>query len=143
MVKKVNRTRNAGTWTESQFESAIRSALRQKFKYWKAGNKAVERHSRPYTGSNKRRKIEVQCQRCFEWFPPSSIEKDHIIPVGSLKDPKTGRMTAQSLWDFLHRLVEEDPEKYQPLCRECHKLKTKEERHNKNNEEKKNTSSDP
>ena len=140
MAKRVSRTRNANTWTESQFESAIRSALRQKFRYWKPAQKSVEKYSRPYQGSNKRRKIEVQCQQCMERFPPSNIEKDHIVPVGSLKDEKTGRMTAKSLWEFLCRLTEENPDLYRPLCKPCHKIITKEAR--KTNEKIKDSYSD-
>ncbi len=130
MARKVPRTRNAQTWTESQFESAIRSALRQKFRYWKPATEAMMAHSRPYQGTNKRRKIEVQCQDCLEWFPPSVIQKDHIVPAGSLKDESTGRMTQESLWGFLCRLTEEDVKLYQPLCKPCHNIKTQEERKN-------------
>jgi 5-methylcytosine-specific restriction endonuclease McrA len=88
---------------------------------------ARKKFSRPYTGKNKRRKIEVQCQGCMEWFPPSRIQMDHIIPCGSIKG-KNGKMTGGSLLKFLNRLTPERTDAFQPLCKECHKIKTKKER---------------
>jgi hypothetical protein len=127
MAKRAPRTRNGGTWTESQYESAIRSALRSKFRYWKPAMDCKKHHSRPYQGKDKRRKTETQCQSCMEWFPPSNVQMDHIVPCGSIKG-KSGRMTGNSLAAFLKRLTPEDMFCYQPLCKPCHKAKTKKER---------------
>lgn len=130
MSKRVKRTRNGGKWTQSQFEAAVRSALRRKFQFWGPLQAAKKRHSRPYKGKDKRRKIEVQCQECKEWFPPSSVEVDHVNPVGTIKD-KGGKMTARSLWNFLNRLTEEDPMLYRPLCKACHRGHTQKQRKEK------------
>lgn len=124
---KAPRTRNLGTLTEAAYWGKLRSELRWAFRHWKPAQEAVNRHSRPYKGTNKRRKTEVQCQECYEWFPPSQIDKDHIIPCGSLYNKK-GVATPQSVWGFIKRLTEEDPMLYQPICKACHKLKTKQER---------------
>ena len=124
---RAERTRNGGKWTEAQFQSAIRSALRSKFRYWKPALDCMNRHSRPYTGTHKRRKKEVQCQMCKEWFAPANIQMDHIVPCGSLKDA-AGKFTGNSLMAFIKRLTPEDIDAFQPLCRECHRQKTKQER---------------
>jgi hypothetical protein len=57
------RTRNAGTLTESQYWSKIRSALRNAFRYWKPMMITLEAASRPYRGANKRQKKEYQMQQ--------------------------------------------------------------------------------
>jgi len=122
--KTVPRPRNGGKWTEAEFWSRIRSALRQASRYWLPAQKAVQRHSRPYTGHLKRRRTEVQCQMCHEWVPPSRIDKDHVVPVGSLR-------CAEDLPGFVERLFAEDAGAYRPLCKDCHKKLNKEQRSKK------------
>ena len=65
-VKKTSRvpkTRNAGTMTESAFWSFIRSALRQKSRWWKPITECKMKARRPYKGPNKRQKFEYQCNQ--------------------------------------------------------------------------------
>jgi 5-methylcytosine-specific restriction endonuclease McrA len=121
VTKKVRRIRNGGTWTESQFFSAIRSALRQKFRYWKPITKARDAARRVYKGKNKRQKWEYQCAHCQKWYKGGEVQVDHIIPCGSLR-------SYEDLVGFIKRLTPEDSEAFQVLCVECHKIKTKEER---------------
>jgi hypothetical protein len=47
-------SRNAGTMTESQYFSKIRSMLRSGFRYWKPMQLALEAASRPSQSVNKR-----------------------------------------------------------------------------------------
>lgn len=117
MPRKVERTRNGNTWTEAQFWAEVRSAFRQKFRYWKPAQTAKIRARRDYRGGG-RRKYEYKCSGCKHYYPEKEINIDHIIPVGSLKRPK-------DLAGFLERLTPEDPDAYQVLCSECHKNKTK------------------
>jgi len=118
-VKKprVVRTRNNGTMTESAFWSFIRSALRNKSRWWKPIMQAKINARKPYKGPNKRQKYEYQCVYCQKWFHEKKINIDHICPAGSLN-------CAQDLPGFVERLFCE-VDKLQCLCETCHDKKTK------------------
>ena len=111
------KVRNAGTMTESAFWSFIRSALRQKSRWWKPITECKLQAKRAYKGTNKRQKFEYQCKACKNWFPEKQINVDHIKPAGSLN-------CAQDLPGFVDRLFCEQ-ENLQVLCSECHNEKTK------------------
>ncbi len=118
---KVERTRNNGTMTESMFWSFIRSALRQKSRWWKPITQCKMDARRPYKGANKRQKFEYLCAHCSKWFPEKKINIDHIIPAGSLNCP-------EDLPGFVDRLFCE-VDNLQCLCESCHDLKTKTEKY--------------
>lgn len=110
-------------WSESKFRNFIRSALRAATLKWPPKNN-VKKQARVERG------VYI-CQGCKQKVPASIVVKgerknniytDHIEPV---VDPKKGFTT----WDeFIKRLfVTED--KLQVLCKECHDVKTKEERY--------------
>jgi hypothetical protein len=83
------KTRNNGTMTESQFWAGIRSALRQKSRFWwKPIQIAKNKSKRPYKGKNKRQKWEYQCTECNKWVDGKNIAVDHIVGAGSLKSAK-------------------------------------------------------
>ena len=117
---KVARTRNAGTMTESAFWSFIRSALRQKSRWWKPITQCKLAAKRAYKGPFKRQKFEYQCNKCKNWFPDKKINVDHIHPAGSLN-------CANDLPEFVERLFVE-AEGLQLLCSNCHDKKTAKER---------------
>jgi len=100
--KLVPRTRNAGTWTESQFYGALRSHLRRGFRFWKPIMQAKEAAKRPAVGKG-RLKWEYQCALCESWFK-------------GLED----------LPGFVERLTAETG--YRVLCKPCHQGVTNEER---------------
>jgi hypothetical protein len=114
---KVERTRNANTWTEAQYFSKIRSALRNAFRFWKPFSICLENASRPYKGTNKLQKKEYQCNHCKNWFPRKNVNIDHIEECGSLK-------TYDDIVPFIKKLCVEDVSKLQVLCKNCHKQKT-------------------
>ena len=114
---RVVRTRNAGTMTESAFWSFIRSALRQKSRWWKPITQCKQKARRPYKGPNKRQKFEYQCKYCEQWFPEKRVNVDHITPAGTLR-------TATDLPGFVERLFCEI-DGLQVLCNNCHDEKTK------------------
>lgn len=114
------KTRNAGTMTESAFWSFIRSALRQKSRWWKPITECKLQAKRAYKGTNKRQKFEYKCASCNNWFPEKQINVDHIKPAGSLN-------CAQDLPGFVDRLFCEQ-ENLQVLCEKCHDVKTKSEK---------------
>ena len=120
MGKKVIKTRNAGTMSESAFWAFIRSALRQKSRWWKPVTQCKLNAKRPYKGSNKRQKFEYQCNKCKKWFPDKQINIDHILPAGELNK-------ADDLPGFVERLFVEESG-LQCLCTNCHNEKTKQEK---------------
>jgi 5-methylcytosine-specific restriction endonuclease McrA len=117
---RVTKTRNAGTMTESAFWSFIRSALRQKSRWWKPITQCKLLAKRPYKGPNKRQKFEYQCAKCLKWYADKLINVDHICPAGSLN-------CAQDLPGFVERLFCEI-DNLQVLCEACHNVKTKTEK---------------
>jgi len=117
---RVPKTRNAGTMTESAFWSFIRSALRQKSRWWKPIYECKMKARRPYKGPNKRQKFEYKCKCCGDWFPEKLVNVDHIIPAGSLN-------CKEDLPGFVDRLFCEQ-ENLQVLCEACHNIKTKKDK---------------
>ena len=110
------KTRNAGTMSESAFWTFIRSALRQKSRWWKPITECKMKSRRPYKGPNKRQKFEYQCNTCKKWFPEKQINVDHIIGAGSLN-------CTADLAGFVDRLFCEQ-DNLQVLCEVCHNEKT-------------------
>jgi len=111
------KTRNAGTMTDSAFWSFIRSALRQKSRWWKPITECKMKARRAYKGPLKRQKFEYQCNSCKDWFPEKKINVDHIVGAGSLN-------CSADLPGFVERLFCEQ-DNLQVLCTECHDKKTK------------------
>lgn len=122
MGVRVNRTRNANTMTESQYWSLIRSALRKAFRYWKPAIIA-KMNARRNCKKKGRQKYEYKCSSCGKWYAEKNIQIDHIIPVGSLKK-------LEDLPGFIERLTPESHDSFQVLCKDCHKIKTNNERKN-------------
>jgi 5-methylcytosine-specific restriction endonuclease McrA len=122
IIKKTTRTklpreRNAGTMTNAMFWSFIRSALRNKSRWWKPITQCRMSSRRAYKGTNKRQKFEYQCNQCKNWFPDKEIAVDHKIPAGSLN-------SGDDLKGFVERLFCEEKH-LQCLCSSCHDVKTK------------------
>ena len=119
-VSKVIKTRNSNTMTESMFLSFIRSALRQKSRWWKPITECKQKAKRLYTGSNKKQKYEYQCNYCKNWFSDKETIVDHIIPAGTLR-------SLNDLPKFVEQLFVE-VDQLQCLCKNCHYVKTQTER---------------
>lgn len=113
MRKKAEKTRGAGTLTESEFWSRIRSLLRNNSRFWKPISEARKLARRPYTGNNPRQKWEYKCDRCKKYFIETEIHVDHIIEAGSLR-------CAEDLPGFVERLFCE-VDNLRVLCKPCHK----------------------
>ena len=120
---KVVKTKNNGTMSNSVFWSFIRSALRQKSRWWKPITQCKLNAKRAYTGPLKRQKFEYQCNECKGWFPEKNINVDHKIPAGSLN-------SGDDLKGFVERLFCE-VDNLQCLCLNCHDIKTQQEKNNK------------
>jgi 5-methylcytosine-specific restriction endonuclease McrA len=124
-AKKVNTIKAAEDcgWTDSRYMSFIRSTLRRSFTKFPTKHKVKNEASRPYKGSDKRRKKEYQCAVCSGWFADKEVAVDHIVPCGSLK-------TYEDLPKFVATLFCEK-ENLQIICNTCHQIKTNEERANR------------
>lgn len=131
VVKKKKTTRrtttpriyNNGTMTNAMFWSFIRSALRQKSRWWKPITQCKINAKRPYKGPNKRQKFEYQCNKCKQWFSDKEVAVDHITPAGALNN-------GDDLKGFVERLFCEI-DGLQCLCSSCHDKKTKLEKSKK------------
>lgn len=115
----VPKTRCAGSMSEAAFWSFIRSALRQKSRWWKPISVCKLNARRDYKGPSKRQKYEYQCKKCKVWTTEKNINVDHIHPVGTLK-------CADDLPFFVENLFCET-NNLQVLCSDCHNAKTKKE----------------
>ncbi len=117
---KVERPYNCGTLTNAGFWGMIRSALRQKSRYWKPVAECKKLARRKYNGPNNRQKFEYQCNICKNYFAEKEISVDHIIPAGRLT-------RAEDLPGFVTRLFC-TTDQMQCLCHGCHNVKTLEDR---------------
>jgi len=123
MGRIVEKTRAGGTWSEARYFSFIRSLLRRGFMRYPVKFQVKNEASRPYKGSDKRRKKEYQCAVCSGWFADKEVAVDHIVPCGSLKS-----------YDDLPRFVSTlycEANNLQVICSTCHQIKTNEERANR------------
>lgn len=110
------KTRANNTMTEAAFFTMIRSALRQKSRWWLPVQLAKKDARRAYIGTNKRIKWEYKCTKCKNWFFEKEIEVNHKIPAGSLS-------SFEDLHGFVERLFCEK-EDLEVVCKECHKIET-------------------
>ena len=126
MARK-RKTFNGGLWSEGRFNTFITSTLRAGARRWPPkyetlNHAKTEKKTNPSTG---RLAQHYKCNICGGEFPQKEIQVDHIKPV---VDPKKGFTT----WDdFIDRLFCEKSN-LQAICKGCHKIKTKEEKQIRN-----------
>ena len=111
-VSNVIKPRGSGTLTESAFWAMIRSALRDKSRWWKPIAECRMKARRKYVGTNKRQTYEYQCAHCKNWFPANQIEVHHKEQVGKLS-------SYEDLPQFVKNLFCEE-EGFEVLCKNCH-----------------------
>lgn len=124
MPKKVEKTRCSGTKTKAGIVSWVLSHLRKMTLRWKPRfDKLNEGRFRLPYGKNGKPVWCNSCESCKLMFRTGDLVMDHIEPIGGLKSLEdAGRWLVKAL-------VEIDG--YQRLCKNCHKIKTLEERGNK------------
>jgi 5-methylcytosine-specific restriction endonuclease McrA len=110
----------SGTMTNSGFWGFIRSALRQKSRWWKPITDCKIAARRLNKSNNKRLKYEYQCNTCRNWFPEKEIVVDHIVPAGTLTCYEDLPSFVKGLFCELEHL--------QVQCDDCHTVKTNVER---------------
>lgn len=114
---------NGGKWTESKFNSFIKSALRAASSRWPPKFEAI---NNAYIGKkintkSGREAKHYKCNCCWGEFPASEIQVDHIQPV---IDPFVGFIS----WDEVVKRMFCEVEGFQVVCKACHKEKTNVER---------------
>lgn len=117
------KTRNGNTWTESQFNSFIKSMLRRGSTRWgpKYVCKKNARVPEKYPNSKGRLVFHSLCASCNQVFPETECSVDHIDPV---IDPSVGFQS----WDEVIERIFCEVDGLQVLCKDCHDKKTKEEK---------------
>lgn len=118
--QKVKKPYNAGTMTNTAFWGFIRSALRQKSRWWKPIQQVKQAAKRKYKGINKRQKFEYQCNNCKNWFADKNVQVDHIKPAGTLNCSADLPAFVETLFCEANNL--------QVLCTTCHNIKTQNEK---------------
>lgn len=106
--------------TESAFLQFLRSALRNKSRWWKPRLLALQKARRKYKGPNKRQKWEYKCYKCKEWWMQKDVQVHHVIPVGSLN-------SVSELPGFVERLFCE-VDGLEVVCTTCHDKLTEAEK---------------
>lgn len=108
-------------WTESKFQSFIKSTLRKGTTRWPPKYEVLNaaKRGKQVNAATGRIAEHFLCAGCGELFPSKFVVVDHIQPVV----PVTGFVN----WDDVITRMFCDVEGLQVLCKECHKIKTKEE----------------
>lgn len=101
-----------GTMSSSAFFGFIRSALRNKSRFWKPVNDCRYKNRIPYKGDNKRRKWTYICEECKGHFDSKEVAVHHLVPAGSL-------LSFEDLPLFVKNLFC-DGDKLKLVCSECH-----------------------
>lgn len=127
MSTRPSKTRNGGTWTESRFQSFIKSALRSASNRW--GPKyEVKKNARLSRGVYLCAGYRREPHETPATLPPKPGGKkrrqaavDHIHPI---VDPREGFVS----WDRVIERMFVEAEGLQLLCPDCHDAKTADER---------------
>lgn len=113
-------------WTESKFQSFIKSTLRKGTTRWPPKYEVLNaaKRGKMVNDSTGRLAEHYDCASCHGLFPASMVVVDHINPVV----PVSGFTN----WDDVILRMFCGVEGLQVLCKECHKIKTKEENAQRN-----------
>lgn len=108
-------------WTESKFQSFIKSTLRKGTTRWPPKYEVLNaaKRGKQVNVSTGRIAEHFLCACCGGLFPSKLVVVDHIHPVV----PVTGFVN----WDDVITRMFCGVDGLQVLCKECHKIKTKEE----------------
>ena len=116
-VKKViEKPYCSGTMTRAGYWGFIRSALRQKSRWWKPIQDCKRSARRLNKSQNKRLKYEFLCSECGDWFPEKQVVVDHVKAAGSLNKPEDLPEFVTNLFCEVDNLI--------VMCKECHAPKT-------------------
>lgn len=108
-------------WTESKFQSFIKSTLRKGTTRWPPKYEVLNeaKRGKQINKESSRLAEHFECASCLKLFPAKYVVVDHIEPV----IPVTGFTS----WDDVILRMFCPAEGLQVLCKTCHSVKTKEE----------------
>ena len=114
---------NGGEWTESRYNSFIKSALRKASIKWPPKYQVLKEAQvgKKINSLTGRIAMHFTCAGCGEGFPAKCISVDHILPV---VDPETGFIS----WDEVITRMFCEKDGLQVLCKACHDIKTNKEK---------------
>ena len=116
-----DKTRNGGEWTESRFNSFIKSGLRSASQRWPVRYAVLNAAcvGQKINSNTGRIAKHYTCSCCGFDYPAKDIQVDHRSPVV----PVTGFTT----WDDLIDNLFCEADGLQILCKPCHSVKSKAE----------------
>lgn len=110
--QRVNKPFADGTMSNSAFFGMIRSALRQKSRFFYSMKVCRERVRIPYTGPSKRDKWRYKCEMCNGIFKATETVIHHSVECGKLS-------SFEDLGGFAQRLFCNSSD-LMCICNECH-----------------------
>jgi len=117
--KIVEKPYNNGQWTQSRYNSFVKSALRKASIKWPPKYQVLK-ESQVGKKINKRSgrlAMHHECASCKNHFPSSVCSVDHIVPI---IDPELGFIS----WDDTITRMFCEASGLQVLCKPCHDEKT-------------------
>ena len=113
---------NNGQWTQSRFNSFVKSALRSASQRWPPRYQALNnaKVGKKINWKTNRLAEHYTCNSCNKEFPAKEVQVDHIQPI----IPVTGFTT----WDEVISRMFCEADNLQVLCKPCHLVKTQVER---------------
>lgn len=117
------KTRNNGQWTEARFASFIKSALRAASRKWPPKWEALKKAcvGKKLNKATGKLIFHYKCNGCTRLFKAADVQVDHIEPVVDIDRGFRG-------WDeYIDRMFCET-DHLQVLCKECHSIKTSNEK---------------
>lgn len=126
MKKGTEKPYNGGTWTTARFRSFAMSALRRA--QWPAKFKSIDK---AFIGNGINTKTGKPCKLhkcpiCEQVHPKGNMHADHINSVIPL-DHKWENCFLGYDWNEVMRNLWCEVDGFQPICKDCHKAKTKQE----------------
>lgn len=122
-INMTKQKRNGGQWTQSRFESFIKSALRAATRRWPQKHQALKDAciGKKLNRATGKEIFHYKCAGCGKLFKGADVAVDHIEPV---VNPKTGFVS----WDVYIERMFCEADGFQVLCHTCHGIKTQNER---------------
>lgn len=115
--------KNDGDWTDGRYRSFITSTLRGGVRRWPPKWKCLKAAELGRKINKKTGKLAMHytCAVCTKEYVAKDVQVDHIEPV---VDPVAGFIS----WDVYIDRMFCDSKNLQVLCKDCHQIKTKDEK---------------
>lgn len=101
----------------------IKGGIRRVFSRSELRRSIIDQSRRNYTDGNRPRVTKwSHCQDCDKFIPTYLMEVDHVVPIVPIN-----QSLEQMSWDEIVNRIWCDPKNLRAVCKNCHKIKTKEE----------------